>query len=102
MFVAAWAAVGLSLFAPWIVHLLARKPGYWPAAEAIPALAFGSVFFAGFIVVTIATGRSRRTQFNWVATSIGARLSTSALNLWLHPGLRDARRGVRHPGRLGS
>jgi O-antigen/teichoic acid export membrane protein len=84
MFVAAWAAVGLSLFAPWIVHFLARKPGYWPAAEAIPALAFSSVFFAGFIVVTIATGRSRQTQFNWVATTSGAVLNFT-LNLWLIP-----------------
>ena len=84
MFIAAWAAVGLSLFAPWIVRILARKPGYWPAAEAIPALAFASVFFAGFIVVTIATGRSRRTQFNWVATTAGAVLNFT-LNLWLIP-----------------
>ena len=84
MFLAAWAAIGLSLFAPWIVRILARKPGYWPAAEAIPALAFASVFFAGFIVVTIATGRSRQTQFNWVATTAGAVLNF-ALNLWLIP-----------------
>jgi O-antigen/teichoic acid export membrane protein len=84
MVVAAWTAVGLSLLAPWIVRLIARRPGYWPAAEAIPALAFGSVFFAGFIVVTIATGRSRRTQFNWVATTAGAALNF-ALNLWLIP-----------------
>jgi O-antigen/teichoic acid export membrane protein len=84
MFVAAWAAVGLSLFAPWIVRILARKPGYWPASEAIPALAFSSVFFAGFIVVTIATGRSRQTQFNWVATTAGAVLNFT-LNLWLIP-----------------
>jgi O-antigen/teichoic acid export membrane protein len=84
MFIAAWAAIGLSLFAPWIVHLIARRPGYWPAAEGIPALAFGSVFFAGFIVVTIATGRARRTQFNWVATTGGAVLNF-ALNLWLIP-----------------
>lgn len=84
MFIAAWAAIGLSLFAPWIVRILARKPGYWPAAEAIPALAFASVFFAGFIVVTIATGRSRQTQFNWVATTAGAILNFT-LNLWLIP-----------------
>jgi len=84
MYVAAWAAVGLSLFAPWIVRFLARKPGYWPAAEAIPALSFSSVFFAGFIVVTIATGRARRTQFNWVATTAGAILNFT-LNLWLIP-----------------
>ncbi len=84
MFIAAWTAVGLSLFAPWIVRLLARRPGYWPASEAIPALAFGSIFFAGFIVVTIATGRARQTQFNWVATTAGALLNF-ALNLWLIP-----------------
>ncbi len=84
MFIAAWAAIGLSLFAPWIVRILSRKTGYWPAAEAIPALAFASVFFAGFIVVTIATGRSRQTQFNWVATTAGAVLNFT-LNLWLIP-----------------
>jgi O-antigen/teichoic acid export membrane protein len=84
MFIAAWAAVGLSLLAPWIVHLLARRHGYWPASDAVPALAFASVFYAGFIVVTIATGRARRTQFNWIATAAGA-VFNFALNLWLIP-----------------
>jgi O-antigen/teichoic acid export membrane protein len=84
MFVAAWAAVGLSLFAPWIVHLLGRKHGYWPAENAVPALAYSSVFFAGFIVVTIATGRARRTQFNWIAATAAAALNFG-LNVWLIP-----------------
>ncbi len=84
MFVAAWAAVGLSLFAPWIVHLLGRRPGYWPASGAVPALAYSSVFFAGFIVVTIATGRARRTQFNWIAATAAAVLNFG-LNVWLIP-----------------
>ncbi len=84
MYIAAWAAVGLSLFAPWIVHLLARKHGYWPADTAIPALAYSSVFYAGFTVVTIATGRTRRTQFNWVAAALAATLNFT-LNLWLIP-----------------
>jgi O-antigen/teichoic acid export membrane protein len=84
LFIAAWAAIGLSLFAPWIVHFLGRKPGYWPAENAVPALAFSSVFFAGFIVVTIATGRSRRTQFNWIAATAGATLNFG-LNVWLIP-----------------
>src|SRR5262249_9644709 len=84
MFIAAWVAVGLSLFAPWIVRLLGKKPSYWPAAEAIPALAYSSVFFAGFIVVTIATGRLRQTKFNWVAGTIAAILNFT-LNLWLIP-----------------
>jgi O-antigen/teichoic acid export membrane protein len=84
MFIAAWAAVGLSLFAPWIVHWLARKHDYWPADTAIPALAFSSVFYAGYTVVTIATGRMRNTQFNWVAASLAAALNFG-LNIWLIP-----------------
>ena len=84
MFIAAWAAVGLSLFAPWIVHLLAHKHGYWPAATAIPALAYSSVSFAGSIAVTIATGRSRQTQFNWIAAAAAALLNFG-LNIWLIP-----------------
>jgi O-antigen/teichoic acid export membrane protein len=84
MFIAAWAAVGLSLFAPWIVHFLGRRPGFWPAATAVPALAYSSVFYAGFIVVTIATGRTRRTQFNWIAATAAA-LFNFGLNLWLIP-----------------
>lgn len=84
MFIAAWAAVGLSLFAPWIVRLLGKRPSYWPAANAIPALAYSSVFFAGFIVVTIATGRTRNTKFNWIAATVAAIFNFS-LNLWLIP-----------------
>jgi O-antigen/teichoic acid export membrane protein len=84
MFIAAWVAVGLSLFAPWIVHVLAHKHGYWPADTAIPALAFSSVFYAGYTVVTIANGRTRQTQFNWVAATLAATLNFT-LNLWLIP-----------------
>jgi O-antigen/teichoic acid export membrane protein len=84
MYLAAWTAVGLSLFAPWLAHYLGRKPGYWPAANAIPALAFSNVFFAGFVVVTIATGRIRQTKFNWVAATAAALLNFG-LNLWLIP-----------------
>jgi O-antigen/teichoic acid export membrane protein len=84
MFIAAWAALALSLFAAWIVHLLGRKAGFWPAATAVPALAYSSVFFAGFIVVTIATGRARQTKFNWIAATAAAVLNFS-LNVWLIP-----------------
>jgi O-antigen/teichoic acid export membrane protein len=84
MYLAAWAAVGLSLFAPWIVHFLGRKPGYWPADSAVPALAFSSVFFAGFIVVTIGVSRTKQTQFNWIAAT-GAAALNFGLNLWLIP-----------------
>jgi len=84
MFIAAWVAIALSLFAPWMVHVLAQKHGYWPADSAIPALAYSSVFYAGFTVVTIATGRTQRTQFNWVAAALAAALNFG-LNLWLIP-----------------
>jgi O-antigen/teichoic acid export membrane protein len=50
----------------------------------VPALAYSAVFFAGFIVVTIATGRARQTQFNWIAATAGAVLNFG-LNLWLIP-----------------
>jgi O-antigen/teichoic acid export membrane protein len=84
LYIAAWAAVALSLFAPWLAHWLGRKPGYWPAANAIPELAFASVFFAGFIVVTVGAGRTRRTGFNWIAATAGAVLNFG-LNFWLIP-----------------
>src|SRR5207302_5703842 len=84
MFIAAWVALALSLFAPWIVHMLAQKHGYWPADSAIPALAYSSVFYACFTVVTIATGRTRQTQFNWVAAALAA-APNLGLNLWLIP-----------------
>ncbi|HLY86521.1 MAG TPA: oligosaccharide flippase family protein [Gaiellaceae bacterium] len=84
MFIAAWVALALSLFSYWIVHTLAQKHGYWPADTAIPALAYSSVFYAGFTVVTIATGRTRNTQFNWVAATLAAVLNFT-LNVWLIP-----------------
>ena len=84
MLIAAWAALALSLFAPWLTHWLGRKSDYWPAETAIAPLAFSSAFFAGFIVVSIAVGRTGRTQFNWIATTAAAILNFG-LNLWLIP-----------------
>jgi len=84
MLIAAWAALALSLFAPWLAHWLGRQPGYWPADRAIPALAFSSVFYAGFIVVTVGAGRTRRTGFNWIAATAGA-VVNFGLNVWLIP-----------------
>jgi O-antigen/teichoic acid export membrane protein len=84
LLLASWGALALSLFAPWLVHWLGRRPGYWPAEEAIPALAYASVFFAGFIVVTIGAGRTKRTGLNWIAATAAAALNFG-LNLWLIP-----------------
>jgi O-antigen/teichoic acid export membrane protein len=83
--IASWAAVALGVFSPWIVRVLApTRPSFWPAARAIAPLAFSSVCWAGFIVVTIAVARTRKTQFNWIATSAGAALNVG-LNFWLIP-----------------
>jgi O-antigen/teichoic acid export membrane protein len=84
MLLASWASIGLSLLAPWIVRVLAHKHGYWPAAGAVPALSYSSVFFAGFIVVTIGAGRTKQTQFNWIAAAAGAVVNVG-LNVWLIP-----------------
>jgi O-antigen/teichoic acid export membrane protein len=85
MLIASWAAIGLSLLAPWIVQILApRNHDFWPASEAVPALAYSSVFYAGFIVVTIGAGRTKNTQFNWIAAAAAAVFNFS-LNLWLIP-----------------
>jgi O-antigen/teichoic acid export membrane protein len=85
MLLASWAAIGLSLLAPWIVQILApRNHHFWPASEAVPALAFSSVFYAGFIVVTIGAGRTKNTQFNWIAAALAA-VFNFTLNLWLIP-----------------
>jgi O-antigen/teichoic acid export membrane protein len=84
LLIASWAALALSLFAPWLVRWFGRQPGYWPAERAIPALAFASVFFAGFIVVTVGAGRTRRTGFNWIAATVAAGVNFG-LNLWVIP-----------------
>jgi len=85
MMLASWAAIGLSLLAPWIVQILSpRNHNFWPASEAVPALAFSSVFYAGFIVITIGAGRTKNTQFNWVAAALAAGFNFT-LNLWLIP-----------------
>jgi O-antigen/teichoic acid export membrane protein len=85
LLLASWASIALSLLAPWIVRVLApNNSHFWPAAKAVPALAYSSVFFAGFIVVTIGVGRTRQTQFNWIAATLAALLNVG-LNFWLIP-----------------
>jgi len=82
---ASWASIALSLLAPWIVRILApSNHHFWPAADAVPALAYSSVFYAGFIVVTVGAGRTKNTQFNWIAAAVAAVVNFT-LNLWLIP-----------------
>jgi O-antigen/teichoic acid export membrane protein len=83
MFAASWLALALSLCSPWIVHLL-TTPDFYSASRVVAPLAFSAVAFAGYIVMAIGVGRTRRTQFNWVVTGAGAAVNV-ALNLILIP-----------------
>ena len=64
-----WVATGLALLSPWLVHWL-TKPDFSSASRVVGPLAFSTVAFAGYIVISIGVGRARRTQFNWVVTGI--------------------------------
>jgi O-antigen/teichoic acid export membrane protein len=83
LFVASWTALALGLLSPWLVRAL-TTPAFYSASEVVPLLAFGAVAFGGFIVVSIALGRTKRTQFNWVVTG-GAAVVSVGLNLALIP-----------------
>jgi O-antigen/teichoic acid export membrane protein len=77
---ASWAALGLGLLAPWLVQLLApTNEAFWPGERVVAPLAFAAALFAGYIVVSIGIGRTRRTGFNWVVTGTAA-----AINLGLN------------------
>jgi O-antigen/teichoic acid export membrane protein len=83
VFAASWLALALSLCSPWIVHLLTTSE-FYSASRVVAPLAFAAVAFAGYIVMAIGVGRSRRTQFNWVVTGAAAVVNV-ALNLILIP-----------------
>jgi len=82
--VTTWVATSLALLSPWIVRWITSKPDYEPASRVVGPLAFSTVAFAGYLVVAIGVGRSRRTQFNWVVTGAAAVVNV-ALNLALIP-----------------
>ncbi len=67
--ISSWVAAALALLSPWLVHWL-TKPAFASASRVVGPLAFSTVAFAGYIVISIGVGRARRTQFNWVVTGI--------------------------------
>ena len=81
--IATWMATGLALLSPWIVDWIAA-PAFASSSRVVGPLAFSTVAFAGYIVVAIGVGRSRRTQFNWVVTGAAAAVNV-VLNLVLIP-----------------
>jgi O-antigen/teichoic acid export membrane protein len=81
--VTSWLALALTLFAPWLVHILAA-PRFASASRVVGPLSFASVAFGAYIVIAIGVGRIRRTQFNWIVTGAAAIVNV-ALNLTLIP-----------------
>jgi O-antigen/teichoic acid export membrane protein len=75
VYLASWASLALGLLAPWLVRLLAGEPSYFRASDAVPLLAFSAIGYAGYSVVSIAAGRARRTQGNWIVAGAAAALN---------------------------
>ena len=84
VFVTCWVALGLGLTAPWLVHFLARAPGFQRASDAVALLAFGTAAYAAYTVMAIGSSRARKTQFNWVIAGLAA-IVNIALNFLLIP-----------------
>ncbi len=80
---ATWVATALALLSPWIVQVIAKST-FWEASRVVGVLAFSTVAFAGYVVISIGIGRARRTQFNWVITGVAA-VANIGLNLALIP-----------------
>jgi O-antigen/teichoic acid export membrane protein len=73
VFISSWLAVGLGVLAPWIVRILSpRNSAFWPGADVVGLLAFGTTAYSAYIVMAIGVGRTRKTQFNWVITGLAA------------------------------
>jgi O-antigen/teichoic acid export membrane protein len=81
--IASWLAVGLAVLSPWLVDWLAA-PSFSESSRVVGPLAFAAVALAGYIVVVIGIGRTKRTQFNWAVTGAGAAVNV-VLNLVLIP-----------------
>src|SRR5204863_584019 len=51
LFVCCWVSLALGLLAPWLVHLLASRPEFYPASRVVAPLAFGTAAYAAYVVV---------------------------------------------------
>jgi O-antigen/teichoic acid export membrane protein len=84
VFVCCWISLALGALAPWLVDILAPKPEFERAAEAVAPLAFAATAYAGYTVLAIGSGRARKTQGNWVVAGVAA-LVNIVLNVALIP-----------------
>src|SRR5581483_5773776 len=79
-----WISLALGVLAPWLVDVLAPKPEFHRAAQAVGVLAFASTAYAGYTVLSIGSGRARKTQLNWVISGVAAVVNV-VLNVVLIP-----------------
>ncbi len=95
LLIASWAAVGLSLFAPWIVRLLGKKPGLLAGGGCDPGACVRERLLRGlYRGDRSAPGGRGRPSTNWIAATLGARSSTSAsTSSFIPPTGCSARRG---------
>jgi O-antigen/teichoic acid export membrane protein len=84
VFVCSWVSLALGALAPWLVDVLAPKPEFARAAEAVAPLAFAATAYAAYTVLAIGSGRARKTQLNWVVSGVAAAVNI-ALNVILIP-----------------
>ncbi len=82
--ICSWVSLALGALAPWLVDVLAPKPEFRRAAEAVAPLAFAATAYAAYTVIAIGSGRARRTQLNWVVSGFAAAINV-ALNVILIP-----------------
>lgn len=75
VYITSWAALGLTLLAPWIVRLLTSNESFYRASDAVGPLAFSGVGYAAFTSLSVGAGRVWRTQGNWVVAGIAAAIN---------------------------
>jgi O-antigen/teichoic acid export membrane protein len=78
--VASWIALALGALAPWLVQAM-TDPRYHRAEKGIALLAFAGAIYAGYTVLAIGSGRARKTQLNWIVTSVGAAVNVGLIVL---------------------
>ena len=63
--------LALSLEARWVVRALAA-PEFFDSYKAVPLVSTGVALYALYLVLSVAVGRTGRTEFNFPVTGVGA------------------------------
>ena len=84
VYVTCWVSLAFGVLAPWIVRLLAGKPSFYRASDAVALLSFAGAAYTAYTVMAIGSGRARKTQWNWVIAAVAAAINIG-LNILLIP-----------------